>query len=184
MSCAEAEPVSSPLTINPSPSSWGAWIAGIWFAGVLILIVMLNRQGCGPDPRLTDISVAANGWTLRHWLPVKHPLCAIIAEKLIARGPLAGVRDEIYLVGNDPVLADRLHRAGWSVAAGDFAAEPRVDILSPEQTLKWSAGFRAEDFETAGGVMMDTAVLMRVVDGQYVAPHVPVGCAPPVSPGV
>jgi hypothetical protein len=184
MSCPASGLRASAPTIKTTLCSWAGWIASVWITGVLALVVMLNRQGCGAAPFTLGASVAASGWTLRHWLPVGHPLSLPIAEELIARGPLTGVRDEIYLVGSDPALSDRLRRAGWKVIAADFVAEPRVDILSPQQALKWSAGFRAKDFEAAGGTMMDVAVLARVMEGQYVAPYVPVGCAPPSSPSV
>ena len=99
---------------------------------------------------------------MRHWLPASHGLTPLIARHLLARGPLAEVKEEVYLVGRSERLADRLRAAGWTVQAAEIGAEPRIEIFAPDQTLRWSGHFGEADLGETGAVVLDTVVLEKV----------------------
>ena len=148
-------------------------------------MALLSRDG-GELQSANRQSAAARavtaGWHLRHWLPANHALTPLIARQLLARGPLAAVKEEVYLVGQSERLADRLRAAGWTVQAAEIGAEPRIEIFAPDQTLRWSGRFGDAALGVPGAVVLDTVVLEKVSRGEPVAPFVPVGCVSPLVP--
>jgi len=152
---------------------------GCWTAGVVGGVALLSRDG-GELQVAHRQSAAAQaltaGWHLRHWLPANHALTPLIARQLLARGPLAAVKEEVYLVGQAERLADRLRAAGWTVQLAEIGAEPRIEIFAPDQTLRWSGRFGDAALGVSGAVVLDTVVLEKVSRGEPVAPFVPVGC--------
>ena len=152
---------------------------GCWTAGVVGGVALLSRDGCetqGANQQSAAARALTAGWHLRHWLPANHTLTPLIARQLLARGPLASVKEEVYLVGQSERLADRLRAAGWTVQAAEIGAEPRIEIFAPDQTLRWSGRFGDADLGVPGAVVLDTVVLEKVARGEPVAPFVPVGC--------
>lgn len=184
--------ISAPRLAGPSVprSAWAGrvlgWVFfGCWAVGLLSGMILLNREGCaeraGPGAG-AGLAVVAPGWQMRHWLPADHALTPLIVRQLIARGPLPGTSEEIYLSGAAGGMAARLRAAGWQVrvvvAAG---GEPRIEIFGPDRSLQWRGGFRGVELEVAGAVVLDTLILEKIARGEPVAPFVPVGCATPVE---
>lgn len=147
-------------------------------------VALLSRDGCEAQVAGQQSAAAralTAGWHVRHWLPAGHALTPLIGLHLAARGPLPGVKEEIYLVGPSDRLAERLRAAGWAVRVAEIGAEPRIEIFAPDQTLRWSGVFRDSDLGVAGATVLDTLVLEKIARGESVAPFVPVGCVTPLG---
>ena len=176
----ELPPVPRPKRLGRSAARW---FFGFWSAGVVGGVALLSRDGCEAQmvgPQSAAARALTAGWHVRHWLPAGHTLTPLIGRQLAARGPLPGVKEEIYLVGPSDRLAERLRAAGWTVRAAEIGAEPRIEIFAPDQTLRWSGVFRDSDLGVAGAVVLDTLVLEKIARGESVAPFVPVGCVTPL----
>lgn len=144
------------------------------------LVALLGRAGCeaaiGRDGGLAKEPAFTAGWQMRHWLPADPVLAGVIAGRLVKRGPLPGVHEEVYVTPRASWSTDALRRAGWTVMRAAAKGDSQIEIYSPDQQLVWSGRFRAEDFRGDEWVLFDTVVLSKVARGEVVAPFVPVGC--------
>lgn len=164
----------------------------VWLVGVVVPgMVWLGRTGCERE-RPSSVEPIAAQWSVRHVLPMGHPLSTAVATHLALRGPIPGLDAQILMVGSAPTLHARLTAAGWSVTQLEnspdsddhtgHAAVPSLDVRDGRQARVWSGVYRVSDFADASATVMETVLLAALVRGDPVAPYVPVGCSPRAVP--
>lgn len=176
-------PAAEPISFGRVSLARAAF--GLWIGAIVGVLGILGREACENSARshsAADLGLVASGWTLRHLLPASDPLSRTVAAQLAQRGRLPGITNEIVTTRGADSSIDELRREGWTILESEEIPELRVEILSPDQVLRWSGKFRASDFAVAGAVMLDSLVMRQVVRGEQVAPFVPVGCAPGPTP--
>lgn len=113
MSVPASEPSAHPHLRGLLRASW----FGLWLAAVTVPLAMLAAQHDLPLARQAAASGAAkpSGATVRHVLAADCACSAAVADRLVERGPRAGEREEVWIVGADATVGPQLRQRGYVV---------------------------------------------------------------------
>jgi hypothetical protein len=168
---------------------------GLWGLGSVVVSASLLGFHEAPLPRPTGADAPRTATALgalrddgARWLAV-HVLygecgcSARVAETLVARAPLADVREHVLLIGRDAALRAKLEARGYGVDELDeveaesrfgLRAAPMLLVLDPDDTLRWSGGYTDAK---RGPSIQDVAIIRGALAGAPL-PEKPVfGCA-------
>jgi len=111
---------------------------------------------------------------------------ASVAEDLVARGPQAGWREQVWLVGEVPELGERLRQRGFaveSIAAEELARRHRIHgapwlaLFAQDGRLAYSGGFARTRPGLPGAFNLSGDIMHAVAAGRPVEPLPAYGCA-------
>lgn len=116
--------LAPPSHPEPRPAlcrRWGTSVFfGLWFAVTGVFGAWMVAQHALPLPEARPATQPAGpapvAW---HVLGADCGCSASIADDLARRGPRAGWREQVWLVGDEPFLAAKLTRAGYTVFRSD-----------------------------------------------------------------
>lgn len=130
-----------------------------------------------------EVGTKPGSWQAIHLLSVSCSCSRGVAEHLIARGPMAHVKEQIVLAGNDATLTQRLAAAGFPVRTMDpevianryhVAGAPWLVFVSPAGDVRYQGGYTPAH---ARNDYRDEQVWASLSSGGSVAPLPVLGCA-------
>jgi hypothetical protein len=168
-----------------SPGRGRIIVLAAWFVAVSVPLVPLAVQHAVPLGRAVPArAVAPAAVTVRHVLSASCRCSLAVASHLIARQARKAEVEEVWLVGRDEALANRLEAAGYRVRPAT-AQEVRRDLGSAGAPFLIVYGSDARELYAGGygprrprdpGDVKDVAIVDQARRGRTVPPYPPYGC--------
>jgi hypothetical protein len=177
---------------NRLPSFLGKLLLAIWGVALLSALICWGawHYAVLPGPVVGEQAHLAttpesNRWHMVHILAAECGCSSAVGEQLIKRRALAGVSEEVWLVGDAPELTEKLQQAGFNVVnkspealAQDRQIEgaPWLLIARASGAVAYSGGYAAQNPATVAQ-LEDVALLQRAQQGETLAAYPAFGCA-------
>ncbi len=159
-------------------------VFGAWTVLAGATLWELGRLPCGlPRQFAAEQAWAEAGWQAGHWLPDDTATTALVADHLLSRGPLPGLREIVWLAGGASRWATALRARGWIVRAVTTQTPPpawatgnlpAVHLESAE--VRWTACHDVAGLSLPGSSPLDTLIFRAIAAGRRVPERVPAGC--------
>lgn len=185
-----ALPQDRPATADFDPVKVRLAVVVVWLIGTTVPIGYLMAKHLAPLPSAGAPKIGAawgatrqEGWQAIHILATECVCSRGVVAHLEKRGLLAGVHEQVWLIGQDTALTARLTGRGFGVQSYTADAVERMVgvvgvpwlvFVSPQNQVAYAGGYLGQ-LSDAGGYL-DAAIWRDIRQGQALTSQPVFGC--------
>ncbi len=178
--------------IKRLPSYLGKVLLALWGVALTAALMCWGawHYAVLPGPTAGEVAPLApapttNQWRMVHVLATDCGCSGNVGLRLAARRALPGVAEEVWLVGDPSLLADKLQQAGFAVvmkSATDLAQDANIEgvpwllIAQTSGVVAYSGGYAPQNPATVAQ-LEDVRLLQQLQHGEHPEAFPAFGCA-------